>query len=357
MGDRVLLFVGTKKGLFILESDAARDRWEVRGPLCEKWAIHDATYDPSSGTLYAAGGDAWFGPAVWRSSDLGETWAHSSAGMTYGEDGPRITTVWNVTPAHGAVFAGVEEAGLFRSDDGGATWAHVRGLTDHPTRSEWFPGNGGLILHTIVPHPDDPDRLWVAISAVGVFETQDGGATFIARNRGLRNDYLPDPEPEVGHCVHKMVRAAGSETVFYQQYHGSVYRTDDATRSWRDIRGALPSGFGFPMVAHPRDPRTAYVIPLTEDVGRHMIDGQAAVWRTRDGGETWEDLRAGLPQERAYIGVLREAMGGDGMDPAGIYFGTGTGQLFASADEGESWRMIADLLPPIWSVDAAVIPG
>ncbi len=357
MVDRVLLFVGTKKGLFILESDGSRTDWEVRGPLCEKWAIHDATYDAATGTLFAAGGDAWFGPAVWRSSDLGETWSHSSAGMTYGEDGPRITTVWNVTPAQGAVYAGVEEAGLFRSDDGGATWAHVRGLTEHPTRSEWFPGNGGLILHTIVPHPTDAARLWVAISAVGVFETQDGGASWTPRNKGLRNDYLPDPEPLVGHCVHKMVRAAGSDRVFYQQYHGSVYRSDDATASWRDVRGELPSGFGFPMVAHPRDPGTAYVIPLTEDVGRHMIDGRTAVWRTRDGGETWQDLRTGLPQERAYIGVLREAMGGDGMDPAGIYFGTGTGQLFASADEGESWRMIADLLPPIWSVDAAVIPG
>lgn len=357
MSERVLLFVGTKKGLFILESDAKRAAWEVRGPLCEEWAIHDATYDASAGRLYAAGGDGWFGPAVWRSDDLGATWAHSSAGMAYGEDGPRITTIWSVTPAHGAVYAGVQEAGLFRSADGGATWEHVHGLTEHPTRPEWQGGAGGLILHTIIPHPSDPGRMWVAISAVGVFETRDGGATWAPRNVGLRNDYLPDPYPEVGHCVHKMVLAAGTDRLLYQQYHGSVYRSSDGGATWDDIRGSLPSGFGFGMVGHPRDPETVYVVPLTEDAGRHMIDGRTAVWMTRDGGATWRDQRAGLPQERAYIGVLREAVGADRLDPAGIYFGTGTGQLYASADEGESWRLIADLLPPVWSVDTAVIPG
>jgi photosystem II stability/assembly factor-like uncharacterized protein len=353
--ERVLVFVGTKKGLFILESDAARADWTVRGPLCEEWAIHDATYDPATGVLYAAGGDAWFGPAVWRSDDLGATWSHSSAGMTYGEDGPRITTVWSVVPAHGALYAGVEEAGLFRSDDGGATWAHVRGLTEHPSRPGWFGGAGGLILHTIVPHPTDPDRMWVAISAAGVFETRDGGATWTPRNRGLRNDYMPDPEPEVGHCVHKMVLAAGEEELLYQQYHGSVYRSADGGMSWEDVRGGLPTGFGFAMATHPRDPRTAWVIPLTEDQGRHMPEGRAAVWRTRDGGASWEDQRTGLPQERAYLGVLREAMATDRLDVAGVYFGTSTGQLYASADEGGTWRLIADLLPPIWSVDTAIL--
>jgi photosystem II stability/assembly factor-like uncharacterized protein len=357
VSQRVLVFVGTKKGLFILESDRARASWTVRGPLCEEWAIHDATYDPAAGTLYAAGGDAWFGPAVWRSPDLGATWSHSSAGMTYGEDGPRITTVWSVVPAHGMLHAGVEEAGLFRSEDGGATWAHVRGLTEHPSRPEWFGGNGGLILHTIVPHPADPDRMWVAISAAGAFETRDGGATWEPRNRGLRNDYMPDPYPEVGHCVHKMALAAGETEILYQQYHGGVYRSSDGAATWVDVGSGLPSGFGFAMAAHPRDAGTAYVVPLTDGVGRHMIDGRAAVWRTRDGGATWHDLRAGLPQERAYVGVLREAMGTDRLDPAGVYVGTSTGQLYASGDEGETWRLIADLLPPIWSVDTAIVDG
>jgi photosystem II stability/assembly factor-like uncharacterized protein len=357
VSERVLVLVGTKKGLFILESDAARASWHVRGPLCEEWAIHDATYDPATGRLYAAGGDAWFGPAVWSSDDLGATWSHSSAGMTYGENGPRITTVWSIVPANGALYAGVEEAGLFRSVDGGATWEHVRGLTEHPSRPEWFGGAGGLILHTIVPHPTDPDRMWVAISAAGAFETRDGGATWMPRNRGLRNDFMPDPYPEIGHCVHKMVLAAGEDELLYQQYHGGVYRSADGGGTWEDIGTALPSGFGFAMAAHPRDRNAVYVVPLTDGVGRHMVDGRAAVWTTRDGGTTWRDLRAGLPQERAYVGVLREAMGTDPLDPAGVYFGTSTGQLFASADEGETWRLIADLLPPIWSVDTAVLRG
>jgi hypothetical protein len=275
--------------------------------------------------------------------------------MTYGEAGPRITTVWSVVPANGAVYAGVEEAGLFRSADGGATWEHVRGLTEHPSRPGWFGGAGGLILHSIVPHPTDPDRMWVAISAAGVFETRDGGATWTPRNAGLRNDFMPDPYPEVGHCVHKIVRAAGTEDVLYQQNHVGVYRSTDGAASWQEVGGGLPSTFGFAMAAHPRDPDRVYVVPLTPDQGRHMVDGRAAVWTTADAGVTWRAERAGLPQERAYVGVLRESMGTDPLTPAGVYIGTSTGQMYASADDGASWRLIADLLPPIWSVDTAVI--
>jgi photosystem II stability/assembly factor-like uncharacterized protein len=355
VAERVLLLVGTKKGLFILESDRSRATWRMRGPLCESWSIHAATFDPATGSMYAGGSNAWYGPAVWRSDDLGESWSHSSAGLTYGEAGPRVTSVWSVTPARDAVYAGVEEAGLFRSIDRGETWQHVAGLTEHPSRASWEPGAGGLILHTIVPHPADPERMWIAISSVGVFETRDGGVTWAARNRGLRACYAPDPNLEIGHCVHKMVLAAGGSELLYQQHHCGVFRSADGGATWEDVNAGLPSDFGFAMVGHPRDPGTVYAIPLTADAGRHMVDGRAAVWTTRDGGATWRDLRAGLPQENAYLGVLREAMGIDGLDPAGVCFGTSTGQLFASADEGESWRRIADLLPPIWSVDVAVV--
>jgi hypothetical protein len=357
VGERVLLLIGTKKGLFILESDRSRQEWHLKGPLCEQWATHDATFDAATGTIYAAGGDAWYGPAVWRSGDLGETWTHSSAGLTYGDAGPRITTVWSVTPGHGALYAGVEEAGLFRSTDGGGTFEHVAGLTEHPSRPEWMPGAGGLILHTIVPHPTEAGRMWVAISSVGVFETRDGGTTWEARNRGLRACYSPDPYPEIGHCTHKMVLAAGESDLLYQQHHCGVFRSSDGGATWEDANAGLPSDFGFAMVGHPRDPKRVYCIPLSADAGRHMIDGRAAVWTSADGGGTWRDLRAGLPQENAYLGVLRESMGIDALDPAGVYFGTSTGQVFASADEGESWRLIADFLPPVWSVDVAIVAG
>ncbi|HET7703659.1 MAG TPA: hypothetical protein VFK35_09675, partial [Candidatus Limnocylindrales bacterium] len=273
--------------------------------------------------------------------------------LTYGDDGPRIPAVWNVTPAHGAIFAGVEPAGLFRSDDGGATWSHVGGLRDHPSRPDWQPGAGGLICHTIVPHPTDPDRMWVAISAVGTFATEDGGATWEARNRGVAACFQPDPYPETGQCVHKLVMAAGEPDTLYQQNHCGVYRSLDAGRQWTDISAGLSSEFGFVMGTHPRDAATAWVVPLTDpEKGRMAPDGALAAWRTRDRGDTWERQGNGLPQEHAHVGVLREALSVDRGDPAGIYFGTSTGQLYGSTDEGESWALIADHLPPIWGVQA-----
>lgn len=356
MATRVLLLVGTRKGAFIAESDAGRRAWTLRGPLCEGWPIHDMSVEPATGAIYAAAGSPWYGPAVWRSDDLGASWSHSSAGLTYGDGGPAIPTVWNVTAAHGAVFAGVEPAGLFRSDDGGATWAHVAGLTGHPSRPAWEPGNGGLILHTIVPHASDPRRLWVGISAVGTFETRDGGATWEPRNRGVRADFLPDPHPEIGQCVHKLVAAAGEPETLYQQNHCGVYRSDDGGTAWTEITAGLPSQFGFPMVAHPRDPATAWVIPLNgDDRGRFMPNAAAAAWRTRDRGATWERQAAGLPQEHAYLGVLREAMAVDRLDPVGVFFGTSNGELWTSADEGSSWSQVAAHLPGIWSVEALVV--
>ncbi len=356
MADRILLLVGTKKGAFILESDAARRSWAIRGPSCEGYPIQDISRDPATGTLYAGGGSPWYGPTVFRSDDLGATWTQSSDGITYGDDGPKISAVWNVTAAHGSVYAGVGPAGLFRSDDGGRTWAHVEGLTNHPSRPTWQPGAGGLILHTIVPHPTDRDRMWVAISAVGTFETRDGGATWEPRNSGVRADFIPGPIPETGQCVHKLVMAAGEPERLYQQNHCGQYRSTDGGLTWQDISAGLPSQFGFPMVAHPRDPLTAWVIPLTPpEEGRLMPDGKAAVWRTHDAGDDWIRGDAGLPQENAHIGVLREAMARDELDPVGVYFGTSTGQLFGSADGGGSWSSIVTTLPPIWSVEAVVV--
>jgi len=357
MSDRVAVLVGTRKGLFVLDGDADRQDWRVRGPMCDGWPIHDAIVDPKSGALYAAGGSNWYGPAVWRSDDMGETWSHSSEGLTYGDDGPKVTTVWNVTAGPDALYAGVEEAGLFRSGDGGATWEHVAGLTNHPSRPEWVPGNGGLILHSIVPHPTDTDRLWVGISAVGAFETGDGGTSWATRNKGVRADFNPENiYPDFGQCVHKLVMAADGGELLYQQNHCGVYRSADGGQQWQEITKGLPTQFGFPMAAHPRDPQTVWTIPMTEpEDGRVMIDGQAAVWRTNDGGSTWQRSGEGLPQEHAFLGVLREAMAVDRLDPVGVYFGTSTGQVYGSRDEGVTWTLIADNLPSIWSVEAALV--
>jgi hypothetical protein len=359
MTTRAMLLVGTPKGAFLLESDAARTRWDIRGPFCEGWPIHDLIVDPANGALLAAGGSPWYGPAVFRSEDLGATWSHSSVGLTYGDDGPAIKTTWSLAVGpDDTVYAGVEPAGLFRSVDGGVSWAHVDGLTNHPTRPGWQPGNGGLILHTIVPHPTDAARVWVGISAVGVFETRDGGASWEPRNAGVRAGFLPDPHPVTGQCVHKFAAAAGQPETLYQQNHCGVYRTDDGGQHWDEITAGLPGEFGFPLVTDPRDPDTAWVIPLNgDDQGRYMPGASAAVWRTHDRGATWIRAGNGLPQRHAYLSVLREAMARDTLDPVGIAFGTGTGQLWHSTDGGVNWTMITGDLPAIWSVESLVLDG
>src|SRR5438132_8562003 len=247
MSTRVLALIGTKKGGFILESDASRRDWAVQGPFCQAWPVNHVTYDPTTRTIYAGGGNEWYGPGVWRSGDLGETWTQSGEGLTYGDDGSKIKRVWNVTAAHGTLYAGVEPAGLFRSDDGGVTWSHLPGLREHPSCPNWMPGNGGLCLHSIVPQPTDREQMWVAMSAVGTFYTSDGGKTWETQNRGVRAEFHPERYPEYGQCVHKLVAHPAQPDRLYQQNHCGVYRSADRGKSWQEITGSLPSDFGFPL--------------------------------------------------------------------------------------------------------------
>jgi photosystem II stability/assembly factor-like uncharacterized protein len=357
MPRRIHVLVGTKKGAFLLTSDTARGSWNLTGPYCETWPVNHVVADPTTGAIYAGGGNEWFGPAVWKSTDLGATWSHSSEGLAYAEGDQPISTVWSLAAAHGSLYAGVQPAGLFQSDDGGESWHHLSGLQRHPSRPEWQPGGAGLILHALLAHPEDAKRLWVGISAVGVFHTADGGETWEARNKGTRNDYLPEGQryPEFGQCVHSLVMAPGMPERLYQQNHCGMYISEDGGRNWLSIEAGLPSTFGFPAAAHPRDPATLYLVPLNGDVlGRFMPEAKAAVWRTRDAGRHWQDLRRGLPQKNAFLGVLRQAMATDRLDPAGVYFGTSSGSIFASNDEGQSWSCIAGHLPSISSVETFV---
>ena len=326
---RVLLLVGTPKGAFILESDADRRDWSLRGPLCEGWPIHDLIVEPDSGAILAGGGSPWYGPAVWRSEDLGETWTHSSEGLAYPGEGVRggdgkpsqIATVWSLaTTPDGGTLAGVEPAGLFRSDDRGPDLVARRG-PDEPRDPR------DLGSRRRRPHPPHdrartrptPSARGSASRAVGVFESQDGGATWEPRNRGVRADFDPNPDPITGQCVHKFAPAAGEPETFYQQNHCGMYRSQDGGLTWTEVtHNGLPSQFGFPLVSHPRDPQTFWIIPLNgDDRGRFVPDASAAVWKTTDRGDSWERHGDGLPQDGAYLSVLREAMARDTLDPVG----------------------------------------
>lgn len=355
---RVLLLVGTRKGCFVLESDGDRRDWQVRGPFCEGWPVYHAIYDGDSGTIFAAAASEWHGAGVWRSTDLGETWELSSEGLTYGDDGElKLSKVSGLTAAHGRLLAGAEAAGVFESKDGGVTWSLKSTLDDQPGREDWNdPKNqppGHLGMPAILPHPDDPKRFWVVVQGFGIFETTDDGESWTPRNKGLRADW-PLDDPEVGYCVHKMVMAPDKERL-YQQNHVGMHRSDDEGQTWTEITDGLPTEFGFAAAAHPHDRDSFYVIPLDPGHGRVMPDGHASVWRTRDAGSSWERLDEGLPHADAHLGVLREGMAMDALDSPGLYFGTSTGQVFASADEGDSWSEIASYLPAISSVEVTVI--
>ena len=354
----VVLLVGTRKGCFVLESDGDRRAWDVRGPYCEGWPIYHAVCDTGSGDLYAAAASEWHGAGVWRSGDLGRTWEVSSEGLGYADGDLRLSKVSGLAAAHGRLLAGAEAAGVFQSRDGGRSWSLLSTLDDQPGRAAWNdPSNqppGHLGLPAILPHPDDPSRLFVVIQGFGAFETTDDGASWTPRNRGLRADW-PREHPEVGFCVHKLVMSPVDHDRLYQQNHCGMHRSDDGGASWQEITEGLPSDFGFAAAAHPHDRDTFYVVPLDAGHGRFMPDGRAAVWRTRDAGAHWERLDRGLPQRHAYLGVLREGMAIDDLDVPGLYVGTSTGQVFASADEGETWNEIASYLPAISSVEVAVL--
>jgi photosystem II stability/assembly factor-like uncharacterized protein len=308
--------------------------------------------------MYAAAASEWHGAGIWRSTDLGETWELSSDGLGYDADGLKLSKVSGLTPAHGRVLAGAESVGIFESRDGCATWTLLSTLAGQPGSDRWNdPANqppGHLGVPAMLPHPEDAQRFWAIVQGVGIFETTDDGASWTPRNRGLRADW-PLENPEVGYCVHKLVMSPADTDRMYQQNHCGMHRSDDCGESWTEITDGLPTDFGFAAAAHPHDRDTFYVIPLDGGHGRCMPDGKAAVWRTRDGGERWEKLTRGLPQEHAHLGVLRAAMAIDRHDTPGLYFGTSTGQLFASADEGDTWTELADHLPPIWSVEVAQV--
>ena len=355
---RTVLLVGTRKGCFVLESDGDRRDWSTRGPYCDGWPIYHAVHDAESGAIYAAAASEWHGSGVWRSSDLGESWQLSSEGLSYDDTGQKLSKVSGLTAAHGRVLAGAENAGVFQSRDGAATWSLLSTLEGQPGRPDWNdPANqppGHLGLPAVLPHPDDPSRLWAVVQGVGIFETTDDGASWTPRNRGLRADW-PRPHDEIGFCVHKLVMSPVDHDRLYQQNHCGMHRSDDGGRSWTEITEGLPTDFGFAAAAHPHDRDSFYVIPLDPGHGRFTPDGRVTVWRTRDAGAGWQPLERGLPQRDAYLGVLREGLAIDNFDEPGLYFGTSTGQLFASADEGESWAEIASYLPSISSVEVAVV--
>jgi photosystem II stability/assembly factor-like uncharacterized protein len=355
---KTVLLVGTRKGCFLLESDENRRDWEVRGPFCEGWPIYHAIHAAGSGVIYAAAASEWHGASVWRSPDLGETWDQSSEGLNYGDPELKLSKVSGLTAANGRLFAGAEMPGVFESRDGGETWSLLTRLDGQPGSESWDdPANqppGHLGVPAILPHPDDPARYWAIVQGIGIFETTDDGTSWAPRNKGLRADW-PLENPEVGYCVHKLVMSPLDSNRLYQQNHVGMHRSDDSGASWTEISEGLPTEFGFAAAAHPHDRDTFYVIPLDPGHARCMPDGKAAVWRTQDAGSTWQRLDKGLPQSNAHVGVLREGMAIDSYDSPGVYFGTSTGQLFASADEGESWSEIASYLPGITSVEVAIV--
>ena len=356
---RIVVMVGTRKGCFLLESDEARQDWEIRGPFCEGWPIYHAVHDPASGTVFAAAASEWHGAAIWRSGDFGATWQHSSEGLTYGDGGElKLSKVSGLAAAHGRLLAGGEAAGVFESRDGGETFSLLSTLDGLPGREDWnVPSNqppGHLGMPGLLTHPDDPDRFYVVVQGFGIFETTDDGATWTPRNEGLRAEW-PRPHPDVGFCVHKLVMAPDRERL-YQQNHCGMHRSDDAGHSWTEITEGLPADFGFVLLTHPRRDGTAWVIPLKADGERIPPDGKLAVHRTDDAGNTWTGLSAGLP-EQEYNSVLRDAASVDTAEPAGVYFGTRGGTVYASADEGETFTEVASHLPDVLCVRAAVVAG
>lgn len=373
----VAVVVGTRKGAFVLRSSTDRKDWSLSGPFVPGEDVNHAIIDPRSGRLFATANNPWFGPQVRYSDDLGEHWSDVAKNPRFAndpvgdEENPwflqetKITDrYWRIEPGRanepGSIFAGVAPGALFESTDGGMTWAENRALSDHPTHAGWQPSNGGLAMHSIVLDHDDANRMWIAVSAGGVYRTDDGGATWRPTNAGIRDVGATfDPNlplyPESGQCVHQLVRAPGDGDRLYLQTHLGTYRSDDGAESWVDITEGLPSDFGLAMTNHPHDPDTAYVAPIQSGLLRCPPDFSLRVYRTRDAGRSWQPLSEGLPAEEAFMTVYRGALGHDDLEQAGIYVGTNTGQLYVSTDDGDTWRQMTPNLPPISSVQAAII--
>ena len=392
---RVRVLVGTRKGAFVLTSDGKRDKWEVSGPHFAGWEIYHLKGSPvNPQRIYASQTSGWIGQIIQRSDDGGKTWhqpgtppgepATTPDGMPKGESnkfmydtsketGAPLTThqwydgtqhpwefkrVWHLEPSLSdpdTVYAGVEDAALFRSTNGGKSWHGLAGLRGHGTGPQWSPGAGGLGLHTILIDPTNHQRMFIAISAAGAFRTDDGGRTWKPINRGLRSQYIPDPAAEVGHCVHRIALHPARPNVLFMQKHWDVLRTDDAGENWREVSGNLPTDFGFVVDVHAHEPETIYVVPIKSDSEHFPMDGALRVYRSRSGGNEWEPLTRGLPQRDCYVNVLRDAMCVDTLEPCGIYFGTTGGQVYASADSGENWAPIVRDLPAVLSVEVQAL--
>jgi BNR/Asp-box repeat protein len=389
---KVRVLVGTRKGAFILSSDGKRQKWDVAGPLFAGWEMyHLKGSRADANRLYASQSSGWFGQVIQRSDDGGKTWQAPGGGVTTGpggmpvgesnkfvydvsaSSGKPLTThqwydgtqhpwefkrVWHLEPSltdPDTVYAGIEDAALFRSSDGGRSWQELPGLRGHSTGPHWAPGAGGMCLHTILIDPSNPKRIFVAISAAGAFRTDDGGQTWRPINRGLKSQGIPNPEAEVGHCVHRIALHRSRPNVLFMQKHWDVMRSDDAGDTWREVSGNLPTDFGFPIDVHAHEPETIYVVPITSDSYHYPVDGKLRVYRSRTGGNEWEALTKGLPQRDCYVNVLRDAMAVDTLDQCGIYFGTTGGQVYVSADSGDSWSAIVHDLPPVLSVEVQTL--
>ncbi|MGH9477186.1 MAG: exo-alpha-sialidase [Terriglobales bacterium] len=394
----VRLLVGTRKGAFILTADGQRKSWQVSGPHFPGWPVFHLKGSPADpNRIYASQTSDWFGQIIQRSDDGGRTWFQPGTppgqapeagpgGMPKGESnkfvydtseatGKPLTThqwydgtqhpwefkrVWHLEPAPAhpdLVYAGVEDAALFQSRDGGRSWQELAGLRGHGTGPRWQPGAGGMCLHTVILDPADPRRMVIAISAAGAFRSLDSGASWTPINRGLRSNFIPDPTAEIGHCVHHIAMHQARPRTLYMQKHWDVMRSDDAGDNWREVSGNLPTDFGFVIDVHAHDPETIYVVPIKSDSEHFPLDGKLRVYRSRSGGNSWEELGRGLPDRNCFVNVLRDAMSVDQLDPCGVYFGTTGGQVYASADAGESWQAIVHDLPAVLSVEAQVMPS
>jgi photosystem II stability/assembly factor-like uncharacterized protein len=369
---KVRVLVGTRKGAFILSSDGSRKIWEVSGPHFGGWEIYHLKGSPADpNRLYASQSSDWFGQVIHRSDDGGQSW--TPVGNQFSYDGTpgthqwydgtqhpwEFTRVWYLEPSPDdpdTIYAGVEDAALFRSSDGGQSWQELSGLREVKGHL-WQPGAGGMCLHSILLDPGDSQRIFTAISAAGAFRTDDGGKSWRPINHGLRSDFeLPDPAAEVGHCVHSITMHPSRPQVLFMQKHWDVMRSDDAGESWYEVSGDLPSDFGFPIAVHAHEPETIYVVPIKSDSEHYPPEGRLRVYRSRTGGNEWEALTQGLPQSNCYLNILRSAMAVDSLDPCGVYFGTTGGQVYASADSGDHWEAIVRDLPPVLSVEVQVLP-